>query len=318
MTVILGNINFLFAGDKLSSPLKFSDPRVVQELPKSWHKKGIIYDKWVDKSDVAITLDQHLYPALMPFIKQYEKENGVKIAVKEGACGISGGMLFRKQVDIAGFCCPLGKMDRLPGATFHTLGIAALSILVHSKNPVDNLGVDEIKKIFRGVETNWSSFSKVKKNKIHPIIRTHCKKRPGHWHLILPDANDFTQNAQDVAAINDMISIISDDEQSIGYEVYWNAIRYKGTVKAVSVNGISPLNREEVSKGNYPYYRVYSISIWDDKKLKNPVAADLVSYLTHIIEKLDSTLGIVPSSLLKKKGWKFYNGELIGEPDKKK
>ena len=92
----------------------FSDPHITIDMPADWSRKPIKYEKWAENADLAVTLDQHLYPALLPIINQFAHEKNVRIAVNEGTCGISAGLIVRKAVDIAGFCCPPAGTDRFP------------------------------------------------------------------------------------------------------------------------------------------------------------------------------------------------------------
>jgi hypothetical protein len=121
-----------------AGPLKgpsFTAPGQTFEMPSEWMKKPIRYEKWADNADISVTLEQDVYQLILPLIQKYAKQRGLTIAVKEGTCGISAGMLNRKVVDIGGFCCPPGGEDRLPGLKFHTLGIVAKAFLLHPDNP---------------------------------------------------------------------------------------------------------------------------------------------------------------------------------------
>ena len=73
-----------------------------------------------------------------------------------GPCGISRGLLFRKTVDIGGFCCPPGRTDRLPGLRFHTLAIAAIALFVHPDNTIEDLTLSQARDLYRGEITDWS------------------------------------------------------------------------------------------------------------------------------------------------------------------
>lgn len=75
-------------------------------MPPEWEEKPIQYEEWAGKAEIAVTLEQDVYRMVLPLIKKFEKETGIIVAVKEGTCGISAGMLSRKVVDIGGYCCP--------------------------------------------------------------------------------------------------------------------------------------------------------------------------------------------------------------------
>jgi ABC-type phosphate transport system substrate-binding protein len=304
-----------------SGGLAFTDPSRIFPMPKDWVEKPIRYDSWAEGADLAITLDQHLYPALNPLIETYAKENKLKIAVKEGTCGISAGMLSSKTVDMAGFCCPPGETDRLPGLRFHTLGISALVVLVYPDNPIDNLSLQEARKVFSGEITNWAALKTGSNDNgpdlpIQPIGRFHCKKRPGHWRLLLDNENYFSPRLKEVGSIPDMISTVSTNPRAIGYEVMWMVQKNKKDrlAKVLKINGYSPKNPLNLITHNYPIYRTYNITSWEGHSVENPHRKMLIKYLLEKVGHLDGKFGIVPFASLKESGWKFLGNELIEEP----
>jgi signal transduction histidine kinase len=78
-------------------------------------------------------------------------------------------MLSRKAADIGAFCCAPGITDRLPGLRFHTLGIAAVVLLVHPDNPVDNISIGQAREIFMGETIRWSEREAIKRLKAHSL-----------------------------------------------------------------------------------------------------------------------------------------------------
>jgi len=299
----------------------FSDPFSVQQMPADWEKQSITYDSEAGKADIVITLDQHLYPALLPQIQEYAKEFDKKIVVGEGTCGISAGMLSRKMVDIGGFCCPPGSTDRLPGLSFHTLGISAIAVIVHPDNPIDNITIKEAQQVFTGDIERWSQLkadngSKGPSMPIQPIGRLHCKLRPGHWRLLLDNQDMFSTSMLEVGSIPDMIHKVALNRNAIGYETLWNLTRYKEKrkVKVLRINGYSPYNQKNVVSGSYPLYRVYNLSTWEGNHVASPDAQKLVEYLFERNERIGESHHIIPVSQLKKAGWKFKDTELIGDP----
>lgn len=310
--------------------IAFSDPANIETMPEEWLKQPILYKKLPDNTDLAITLDQQLYPALVPLIKEYAKKNHLRIAVSEGTCGISAGALLDKTVDIGGFCCPAGETDRLPGLKFHTLGIASIALIVHPENMVESISVKQARMIFSGQTGKWYESGKlserqtiiVKKmtssqSNIQPIARLHCKTRPGHWRLILDNEDAFSPTLDEVATIPDMISHVVRDKQAIGYETLWMTRLYEqqiGQVGLLKVNGYSPEDKQAVLNGQYPFYRTYNISSWTAPDLKKESATELVKYIQDNFARVDQKYAFISANQLKKSGWQFSNDELIGEP----
>jgi hypothetical protein len=301
---------------------KFSDPEKTQVMLAGWEERPVIYDSSVREADVVVSLDQQMYRILLPGINEYARETGLKIIVYDSTCGNSAGMLSHKQIDIGGFCCPPAGMDRLPGLSFHTLGITPIAIIVHPGNPVDDIGLEQARKVFMGEIYRWSELS-TREGKpgenlpIQPVVRLHCKKRPGHWRLLLADEEFFSPDISEVGTIPDMVSAVASNRRAVGHATVWFALDYyrdKGEVKAVNVNGLDPGKLGNLLSGNYPLYKTFSITLWEGEGVRNPQAEKLMERLMKQVESLGYENGIIPPSRLREAGWKFRGNELIGEP----
>jgi len=294
----------------------FSDPDLTQEMEREWVEKTITYNKENSGADLVVTLNQQFFQFIVPYIEQYGRDNKLNIKLTKGTCGISAGMLSKKQGDIGAFCCPPAKTDRLPGLKFHTIGIHPISILVHPINPIDNLPFSTIRQIFQGEITRWSEL-KGEDSLIQAITRLHCKKRPGHWRLLLDKEDLFSPESRSVGSIEDMFSLVAQNPSAIGYEVMWLAHRNSGKVKSINIDNMNPMDLDHLIAGRYPLYRVLDLTTWEDQPLQKPHARDLVDFIIDQIELKGTPQGIIPVSQLKEAGWKFRDSELIGEPSSK-
>ncbi|MBI4654221.1 MAG: substrate-binding domain-containing protein [Nitrospirae bacterium] len=301
----------------------FSDPSQIMDMPEEWKKKSVKHEPSMGDVDIAITLDQQMYPDFFPpIIKKYAKDNNLKIFINEGNCGISGGMLSRKIADIGAFCCPPEKTDRLPGLRFHTFGIAPVAILIHPDNPIDNITLKQARQIFQGEISRWSELKTAKGGKgfdtpIQVVTRLHCKTRPGHWRILLDKEDLFTPNLIDVGAIPDMIAQVATNPKAIGFESLIEVYQYqeeKGKVKILKIDGYDPHELSHLLTLKYPLYHVYSLTTWEREGVANPKAQKLVEYLISQVELRHKEFGVIPVSQLRKAGWRFKDRELIGEP----
>ncbi len=309
-------------GDSLKGKA-FTEPAFVQQMPSGWEEKPIIHNPAAGQIDLAVTLDQHLYQLLPRAIDEYGGAHGLRIAVSEGTCGITAGKLVRKTVDVGGYCCPPGKTDRLPGLRFHTMGILPLQILVHVDNPIDNITLQQAREIFRGKIYRWSEIKDSQGQPgpdlvIQTIGRLHCKIRPGHWRLLLDNEDLFGPRLQEVGTIPDMISLVANSQDAVGYEVGMMAERYRsheGSVKALAIDGWEP-TMDNLLAGRYPFYRTLNLTTWEGESVKNPEADKLVEYLLALDDQLAGQVGLVSALSLRKQGWQFRGNELVGEPGK--
>jgi ABC-type phosphate transport system substrate-binding protein len=308
------------AGEPELGGRPFSAPDTIMQMPQAWLEKRLTRP---NKVDIALALDQQLYPAVLPLVRRYAAEHGISVALQEGTCGVAAGALAEKNADITGMCCPPGVVDRLPGVRFHTLGIAALALIANPANRVDDVSLKQARAMFSGTASSWSELppSGVRgegDDRVRAVTRLHCKARPGHWRLLLDNADLFTTESFEVPAIRDMIAEVARSRAAIGYETLWHidANQAAGAVKALRLDGVDPRDGDALARGRYPLYRVFNITSWTEPDA-NPAAHALVAYLIAHADDIAPSFGIVPVRALRRNGWQFAGDEVIGEPDRR-
>ncbi len=302
------------------SPLKgraFSDPAELAPKSADWIRQPLVYAPEAASADLVVSLDQQIYALFAEEIRRFAAGRGIRIALQEGTCGISAEGLEGKRIDVGGFCCPPGTLDRLPGVRFHTIGIAALALLVHPDNPVRDVTRREARAIFAGRLTRWDQLADGAGASRAPILvaaRLHCKARPGHWKLIVRESA-FTPFGKPIGDIPYMIDQVSRTPTLIGYETLHMVNRYaQAPVRVLTVDGVHPADHALLAQGAYPFYRVFSLTTWAPP-LARQHATDLVAHLLAAVERDPDRYGLVPPSALRARGWRFQGGELVGEPE---
>lgn len=295
----------------------FSDPAVLVEVPEDWQAKPIKHLAKYQDADLVVALGQQSYPLFHELIPEYGKARNLKIVVEPGTCGITSGRLLKKNVDIGTFCCPPGKNDRLPGLKFYSLGIAPIALIVNPRNRLQNVSTEQAKAMFEGQISHWSELDPNNNQFIKPVGRLHCKTRPGHWRAILNSEDDFSPRLFEVGVIPDMMSQVSRNASSIGWEtpLMVDLHHKRGKVKMLNIDNHSPTDLEYVASGKYPFYRSYTLTAWTSKSKINDEAIKLIKYLREYIEQNYEEINFIPVSHLRKAGWKFRGDELVGEPD---
>jgi len=300
--------------------IAFTNPTVVASMPDEWVKQGIRYET-EQTVDLALTLDQQLYPILMPFIQEFAAREQIKIAIEEGTCGVSAGALARKTVDMGGFCCPPGDIDRLPGLRFHTIAIGALAVITNPLNNTKDLSLAKVRELFGGQISHWagvptSGFRKDHSSPVQAVTRQHCAPRPGHWKLIISDKEKFSPTALGVSAINDMLNAVAKYPFSVGYETLWHIKGHADSAKVniLTVDGVNPHDLHAVAAGRYPFYRVFNVTTWEGPEVQDPMADKLVAYMLANSERIRPMTGLVTADTLRDNGWQFVGNELTGGP----
>ncbi len=297
----------------------FSDPAYVVPMSEEWRGRGITH-MTPEPVDLVLAIDQQLHPAIVPLVEEFAKARGVRIAMQEGTCGLATGAAADKAADVAGYCCPPGDLDRLPGLRYHTLGIGALALIAHRDTVADGMSLDQARKAFGGQTRDWSELPvsgvSTGKGSVRAVARLHCKVRPTGWQMLLRDENLFGYDITQVPAIRDMIETVAATPGALGYETLYHVAQYPASkVKVLKLDGIDPRDAEAVAAGRYPLFRVFSVSSWAEPPARKPLADALVRHLLDNVERIDPAYHIVPVTRLRAAGWAFHGDEVVGRPD---
>jgi len=183
--------------------------------------------------------------------------------------GCNAGIKAAKQHTIGhetfGFvCCPLTEEEvEKNNLVVYPLAKEPILILVRSDNPINDISKKDLLGIFRGDIINWKEVGGPDKP-IVLVTRLHCKKRPGHWKTILPDAKLFRQDRLNVKSASAMVQRINDFQYAIGHTGSTWKFRAGDKVKYLTVDGVAP-SAENLANGSYPFFRVLSAV-----SIKNP------------------------------------------------
>ena len=139
---------------------------------------------------------------------------------------------------------------------FTPIGREAFVFFVNSRNPVENLTVEQVQGIYSGSITNWKEVGG-KNQSIRPFQRIENSGSQSAFQRFMGDIPIMEPEREDVVA--DMGSIIS---QVASYRNYKNAIgfsfRYYSTqmvennqIRLLVLNGVPP-TKETIRDGSYP------------------------------------------------------------------
>lgn len=209
-------------------------------------------------------------------------------------------------VNVINGTAKLGLIARLPSADeiahadstavvldIRPFALDAFAFLVNRKNPVVNLSLENIKKIYTGEITNWTQIGGYNLA-IRPYQR---EKNSGSQEMmismVMKDAEII--KTQDLIATGMMgpFNMLSTDTIGIGYTVYFYGknMAPEQTVRFLSVDDVTPTYDNIISR-KYP--------LWADVYLVSRVDLDPTSNAAHIRDLILSPTG---QQLIKKTGY---------------
>ena len=203
--------------------------------------------------------------------------SGIK-AVQEGRCDI--GLSSRD----------LKAEEKEAGLTGTVLAYDGIAIIVNPENPVSDLSVETIAKIYAGEITNWSE---VGGNDVEIVLigrEAGSGTRDGFESIT--DTEDACEYRQELTSTGDVITTVSQNPGAIGYA---SVASVKDTVKAVTVDGVAP-TEATIKDGSYVVQRPFVLVTKTDTPLSD-AAFKFFTYITSAdANEIITAAGVVPAN----------------------
>ena len=191
-------------------------------------------------------------------------------AVQEGRCDI--GLSSRELKD----------EETASGLTATVLAYDGIAVIVNPENPVTELDVDTIAKIYTGEITNWKDIGGQDGEII--LIGREAGSGTRDGFESITGTEDACRYRQELTATGDVITTVSQNPNAIGYA---SLAAVKDTVRAVSVGGAAP-TEDTVRDGSYVIQRPFLLVTKSGEPLSDtaqaffdfatsPDAAELIS-----------------------------------------
>ena len=202
--------------------------------------------------------------------------SGIK-AVQEGRCDI--GLASRN----------LKAEEAETGLTETVLAYDGIAVIVNPENPVSDLDVETIAKIYTGEITNWSEVGGNDAEIV--LIGREAGSGTRDGFESITDTEDACQYRQELTSTGDVITAVSQNPGAIGYA---SVASVKDTVKALTVGGVAPSN-ETILDGTYVIQRPFVLVTKADGQLSAAAQAFFDYALSEDAHELIKAAGVVPA-----------------------
>ena len=199
-------------------------------------------------------------------------------AVQEGRCDI--GLSSRDLKDEE-------KANGLEGTILAYDGIA---IIVNPQNPVSDLNLETIAKIYTGEITIWKEVGGDDAEIV--LIGREAGSGTRDGFETITDTKDKCQYRQELTSTGDVITTVASNPNAIGYA---SLASVKDTVKALTVNGVTP-SEKTIKDGSYVVQRPFVLVTKKDTALSES-AQKFFNYITSgAATEIISGAGVVPAN----------------------
>ena len=180
-------------------------------------------------------------------------------AVQEGTCDI--GLSSRALKD----------EEKAAGLKETVLAYDGIAIIVHPDNPVSDLSVEQIAKLYTGEITNWKDVGGNDAEVV--LIGREAASGTRDGFESITGTKDACQYRQELTSTGDVITAVSQNPDAIGYA---SLASVKDTVKALNVGGVTP-SEATVKDGSYLVQRPFVLVTVGGKDL-SPAAQAFFDY----------------------------------------
>lgn len=199
-------------------------------------------------------------------------------AVLEGRCDI--GLSSRS----------LKEEEKASGLTKTVLAYDGIAIIVNPANPVSDLTLEQIADIYTGKITNWSEVGGEDAEIV--LIGREAGSGTRDGFESITGTEDLCQYRQELTSTGDVITTVAGNPNAIGYA---SLASVKDTVKAISVDGVSP-TEETVKNGSYAVQRPFVLVTKTDAVLSE-TAQKFFDYATSgEANEIITSAGVVPAN----------------------
>ena len=163
--------------------------------------------------------------------------------------------------------------EKAAGLTETVLAYDGIAIIVHPDNPVSDLTIEQLAKLYTGEITNWKE---VGGNDAEVVLigREAASGTRDGFESITGTA-DKCRYRQELTSTGDVITAVSQNPDAIGYA---SLASVKDSVKALSVGGVTP-GEETVKDGSYAVQRPFVLVTVEGKEL-SAAAQAFFDYMT--------------------------------------
>jgi len=158
------------------------------------------------------------------------------ISVTGGGSGTGISALINGTTDLANASRPMKpeEIAKVPNYKEFAVAMDCITIVLNPRNPINELTMDQLAKIYTGEEKNWTAFGGVNHN-ISLLSRESSSGTYIFFQEHVLDKKDFSQDAKLLPAANPVIEEVSANDYAIGYVGLGYALKAGDRVKIVSI-----------------------------------------------------------------------------------
>lgn len=243
-----------------------------------------------NKESVATDGSTSMNKVISALGEDFQSDTGITVTYNATGSGAGIQAVQEGRCDIGLSSRNLKDEEKANGLESTILAYDGIAIIVNPNNPVSDLDVETIAKIYTGEIKNWKE---VGGNDVEIVLigrEAGSGTRDGFESIT--DTEDKCQYRQELTSTGDVITTVASNPAAIGYA---SLASVKDTVKALTVNGVTP-SEKTIKDGSYVVQRPFVLVTKKDTALSES-AQKFFDYITSgAANEIISSAGVVPAN----------------------
>ena len=220
----------------------------------------------------------------------FQNDTGITFTYNPAGSGSGIKAVQEGRRDIGLSSRDLKAEEKDAGLTGTILAYDGIAIIVNPENPVSDLSVETIAKIYKGEITKWSEVGGNDAEIV--LIGREAGSGTRDGFESITDTEDAGKYRQELTSTGDVITTVAQNPGAIGYA---SVSSVKDTVKAVTVDGVAA-TEANIKDGSYVVQRPFVLVTKADTPLGES-AQNFFDYITSAdANEIISAAGVVPAN----------------------
>lgn len=205
----------------------------------------------------------------------FQIQEGVTVTLNPTGSGAGIAAVAEGRCDIGLSSRALKDEETAKGLKGTVLAYDGIAVIVHPSNPVSDLSVETIAKIYKGEITNWKELGGQDSEIVLIGREANSGTRDGFESIT--GTTNACKYRQELTATGDVITNVANNPSAIGYA---SVASLKDSVKAVTVDGVYP-NNDTILDGSYRIQRPFVLVT----KENTPLSEDAQKFFTFALSE---------------------------------
>jgi len=243
-----------------------------------------------EKQQVATDGSTSMSKIIGSLAEAFEAKSGIEVSYNGSGSGSGIKAVQSGTCDIGLSSRALKDEEKEAGLTGTVLAYDGIAVIVNPENPVNDLDLETIAKIYTGEITTWSEIGGNDAEIVLIGREAGSGTRSGFEEIV--GVEDACQYRQELTSTGDVITAVAGNPGAIGFA---SIASVKDTVKALSVGSVAP-TEETVKDGGYTIQRPFVLVTVEGKAL-NDATQKFFDYITSgEANDIIVSAGVVPAN----------------------